>query len=454
MPRTSSLASVEIDVGEKTQAARRSEPDTPFRILVVGDFGGSRKADRAPIFIDRDNFDEIVARVAPQLQLRLGQKDLAISFRELDDFHPDRLLNLEPFHALDRLRRRLSDPATFSAAAAEIAPSPSSGPSRPPNVSGAELLREMMGEQRPAAPAPARSDWDRMLRELVAPYAEPRPDPRQPELIGQVDAAISGEMRSLLHAPQFQALESAWRGLFFLVRRLVTGEDLQVFLLDLPQEQLPAMESIVVDEAARTPGAVPWAAIAGLYSFGAHQEDELLKIGQIASRAHAPFLAGLAPDVVGLTRVFEWLRRAPEARWIGLALPRFLLRLPYGAATDSTERFVFEEMPAKPEHERYLWCNPSIACAYLLGAAFSGYGWRMRPGLVQDIDGLPAHVYKSDGESQLKPCAEVLLTEDAAGLLLDRGFMPLLSIKGADRVRLARFQSIAEPHAALAGRWE
>jgi type VI secretion system protein ImpC len=77
----------------------------------------------------------------------------------------------------------------------------------------------------------------------------------------------------------------------------------------------------------------------------------------------------------------------------------------------------------------------------------------MRPGAVQEIDGLPAHTYREDGEVQLKPCAEVLLTEDAAEILLDRGIMPLASIKGTDRVRLVRFQSVAAPPAPLAGRW-
>jgi type VI secretion system protein ImpC len=161
----------------------------------------------------------------------------------------------------------------------------------------------------------------------------------------------------------------------------------------------------------------------------------------------------VAPEVVGLTSVFDMLRRAPVARWLGLALPRFLLRLPYGKNTDAIDSFAFEEMTTPPEHEWYLWGHPAIACAYLLGESFARYGWAMRPGAINEIDGLPAHVYKSDGESELKPCAEVLLTEEAAETLLDAGFMPLASIKGADRVRLVRFQSAANPPTPLAGRW-
>jgi type VI secretion system protein ImpC len=330
----------------------------------------------------------------------------------------------------------------------------------PPDLKGADVLRMMMGEAPTPAPASApRSDWDRMIRDLVAPYAAANPDPRQEEMIARTDAAIEGEMRAILHSPRFQALESAWRGLFFLLSRLETGEDLKIYILDMPQAEamtasgLAELRRIAVDDAARTPGAQPWAVIAGLYAFGPEHESALSSIAAIARAAGAPFLSGLTPETVGLTKVFQTLRRSAEARWVGLALPRFLLRLPYGKETAPIESFAFEEMPSPPEHERYLWGHPAIACAYLLGEAFTQRGWEMRPGAVSIIEGLPLHIYRRDGESELKPCAEVLLTEDAAELLLDAGFMPLLSIKRSDRVRLFRFQSIADPPAALSGRW-
>jgi type VI secretion system protein ImpC len=463
MPRSSSLASVLIDVGEQSEELPHPEPDSPFHILIAGDFSGGAGRRRAPVTIDRDNFDDVLARLAPELRLPIGESEVALKFRGLDDFHPDRLFaRLGPFQALRDLRRRLADRSTFAAAAAQIAPRPAPpAAGAPANVSGSDLLRMMMGEEaQPAAPPPAPSDWDRMLREMVAPYAEANPDPRQPELIAQTDAAISGQMRAILHARSFQALESAWRGLFFLVRRLETGEDLKVCILDMPQTEvatgsgLAELRRIAVTETVRTLGAKPWAAIAGLYAFGARDEAALIGIGEVARAARAPFLSGLAPDVVGLTRAFAALRRSPVARWIGLALPRFLLRLPYGAATDSTETFQFEEMPSPPEHERYLWANPAIACACLLGEAFALKGWAMRPGSVRDIDGLPLHLYKKrGGETAIKPCAEVLLTEESVELLLECGFMPLVSFKESDRVRLARFQSVAQPNAPLAGRW-
>jgi type VI secretion system protein ImpC len=448
MPR-SSLASVHLDVGEEPRELPRQEPDTPFRILVAGNFSGGAARIRKPVLIDRDTFEQVLALYGPEIRIDFAKAPVPIRFRELDDFHPDSLYQrLPPFRALRDMRRQLEDGIV-------LAPQPEVS-----SLSGADLLNAMLGEPPAAAAlAPARSNWEAMLHELVAPYAEPKPDSRQPAMIAQTDKAITGEMRGLLHGQEFQDLEALWRGLYFLIRRLETSPDLKVYVWDMPQadlispEGLAALRRVAVEETIGTPGAHPWSVIAGLYYFGNEHESALAQIAAIARAAGAPFLAGVALEVVGLTKVFQTLRQSADARWIGLAMPRFLLRLPYGGKTDATERFAFEEMPDPPEHERYLWGHPAIACAYLLGEAFTRSGWDMRPGEVNQIEGLPAHVYRKDGEAELKPCAEVLLTESAAEILLEQGLMPLLSMKGSDCVRLGRFQSIAEPPAPLAGRW-
>jgi len=110
-------------------------------------------------------------------------------------------------------------------------------------------------------------------------------------------------------------------------------------------------------------------------------------------------------------------------------------------------------MPGTPDHHHYLWGNPAFACACLLGRAFSNDGWGMRPGTHAVIAGLPLHSYESEGEQQLKPCAEALLSEADTDWILEQGLMPLVSIKNQDAVRLLRFQSIAQPLAPLSGAW-
>jgi type VI secretion system protein ImpC len=134
------------------------------------------------------------------------------------------------------------------------------------------------------------------------------------------------------------------------------------------------------------------------------------------------------------------------------------LRLPYGKKTQPLESFALEEFPGPPDHEDYLWGNPAFAVALLLAQSFSEAGWEMRPGTAAEIDRLPLHVFQpvhENGlESQSKPCAEVLLTEDAVEHLLEAGLIPLVSFRDRDTVRVMRFQSIAEPLRGLAGRWE
>jgi len=194
----------------------------------------------------------------------------------------------------------------------------------------------------------------------------------------------------------------------------------------------------------------PWAVIAGNYSFRQTDLDAqaLHKLGAMARSLHAPFLAEarLQGDA---EEAWDELRHSPDARWIGLALPRFLLRLPYGKETASVESFPFEEMP-QSEHKAYLWGNPAFFCAYLLGRSYVAHGWDMNP-LERRIDGLPMHVYKQDGEPAAKPCAEVLLTERQAGDLLQAGFMPLAALKYEPAALIVRFQSIADPVTQLAG---
>jgi type VI secretion system protein ImpC len=286
-----------------------------------------------------------------------------------------------------------------------------------------------------------------------------------------VDAAAGARLRALLHHPTFQALEAAWRAVFQLVRAIETGSQLKLYLMDISKAELAAdvgaadnlRESrvwrILVEDTVET-GGDPWSLVAGNYEFARTQDDARMlgRLARIMSRAGAPFLAEADPGNSAIeteesARHWERLRQLPEACWIGLAMPRFLLRLPYGKKTDPVESFDFEEMPGTPGHRQYLWGNPAFACVQMLAEAFANDGWEMRPGAHTEIDGLPLHVYEAEGEKQLKPCAEVLLTERDIDWILDQGYMALASIRGRDAVRLVRFQSLAKPPARLSGPW-
>jgi type VI secretion system protein ImpC len=186
----------------------------------------------------------------------------------------------------------------------------------------------------------------------------------------------------------------------------------------------------------------------------------------IARLAGAPFVAGGSGEVVGcddpvarpdpddwtapdaeVSQLWQALRSIPEAKYLGVVWPRFLLRLPYGKATDAVERFAFEEQPG---HNQLLWGNGALICACLLGQTFERQGWAMRPGTIQDVTDLPLFVREVDGEAMAQPCAEALLGTRALAKIQDAGLMPLASMQGADAVRLMYFGSIAHPPRPLA----
>jgi type VI secretion system protein ImpC len=507
-------------VASMDQTREKPGSQAPFRILILGDFsgrgsrrgsiGGRGRAEWRAHAVDRDNLDAVLARLRPELELRFkasGLPPIPIPFQALDDFHPDSIFErLSVFQSLRETRAKIGTPefaALLAAAGAGATKATrtdkdekrSGTKAEPPPesaaLSGGNLLDQVLASS--AAPGPDSgasadaSDWGRFLREIVRPHLVPDVEPQIEELRAGVDEGIAALMRAILHHPDFQALEAAWRGVDFLVRRLETDERLSLHLLDSSPDELAAdlaaaeglgrtrLYKLIVEQAAEPPGAEPWALVAGNFTFSATRDHaELLgRLAKVARAAGAPFIAAAHSRLLGCNRLQEtpdpddwkleigdedrkaWqaLRALPEAAYLGLALPRFLLRLPYGPRTDPTDRFELEEMSAVPAHADYLWGNPCWACAYLLGYAFSDYGWSLRPGVFQEIDGLPLHTYEADGEVRITPCAEVLLTEHAAERILAQGIMPLLSFRERDRVRLARFQSLADPPAALAGRW-
>lgn len=511
MAERSDFGEIKFDV----RGGREGRPDgeAPFRILILGNFTGRRGAGgnlaaRKPKLVDRDNFDEVLSKTGVTLEL----PDVApepLTFEDLDDFHPDRLFQSAAlFQKLRVLRQKLANPATYPAAARELGiepgkPAPAAAQPSTHGISAAaqaaqmaqgNLLEDAIGatedrsESRTVgAPQPRRTDdLAALIRRAVEPYLVEKPDPRQAELIGIIDQAASAQMRALLHLPKFQSIEAAWRALWLLARRVETGASLKIYVLDVSKEELQEdarstddlretwfYRTVAERQAAAREGE-RWALIAGNYVFGPADTESLARIARIAHAAGAPFIAGASPALLGCETISdisepqkwrdwktgsegaEWrrLRSDASSRYLGLILPRFLLRLPYGKATDAVTGFDFEEMAAGNTHEDYLWGNPAFLCAGLLADSFARDGWAMQPGDELDIDGLPLHIYKEDGESTAKPCAETLLTEQAAMTILEKGLMPLASMKGTDAVRLVRLQSIADPVKALAGRWE
>lgn len=494
--------------GEPLGASRKA---MPFCILVMGDFSGRASCGRTgeatpmpglkPLRVDRDTINTLMAELGVQIHLPLFGKNtppVSISFSELEDFHPDTLYRrLDLFQPFRETKKRLKDPSMVAALSKDLlkAPSPKSDPPLPEpdrETSSAGLLDQIIeksqSDDQKNIPVKPESDLDAFLHDIVRPHLVPRAHPRLEEMITALDAASSELMQRILHHESFQALEAAWRGLFLLVSRLETDHLLTLSLLDVSKAELAAaladtedlsntaLYRLWADPAAESADHRPWAVVAGNYLFEKQASDLSLlgRMAKIAAAAGISFVSAAGdrflcnesladtPDPDDWTPGSDqgaedsWmrLRHLDEAASLGLALPRILLRLPYGDNTDPVDSFQFEEMPTPPVHKKYLWGNPCFALALLLGQAFSLHGWRMEPGHVQEIDDLPLHVYEKDGTSFLKPCAEACLGQRAAEQILDRGLMPLLSFLNRDMVRLGRFQSVADPLRPLAGPWQ
>lgn len=408
-------------------------PVEPFRILILGDFSGrsnravrERLSNRRPILVDRDNYEDVLAGMNAELDV-VGA---SFRFRELDDFHPDAL-----YRDIDEVVE-----------AVRQVPDPSSG----------SLLDQILDAGDGGAPAEMigpTGDLAGFIAKSVRPHLEPKLHPAQQAAQAKARMTTAEKMRAILHHPDFQALEAAWRAIWMLVRGLDLDGDLKLYLYDVTLEEIAADPSGL--QGLITASKQSWALIMGNFAFGQTRTDAkmLSLFGLLAQKAKAPFLAEATPPSDEAGEEWRALRREPEASSIGLALPRFLLRLPYGKATSPVEKFPFEEMP-ESVHQHYLWGNPAFCCVLLLGQSFLKEGWELRPGTIRRIDDLPLHVYQEDGESCAKPCAEVLMTERTADSLMEQGIMPLASLKEQDAVLLVRFQSIADPPGALAGRWQ
>ncbi len=497
-----------LDMGESRRPMLASAE--PLRILLMGDFSGAESRDDAagamrPVAVDRDDFDDRMAQLSPTLRIDLPGGVLELAFSELDDFHPDRLFDRAPiFEQLRALRRRLQNPSQFAAAAAEIAgwgqaaeAAPTgepdgSAPEGAPPIDASDLLQSALdATPSPGAAGPsgrANSLVDALVRSVVAPHVIPRPDPRLDEMLATVDAAIADGMRAILHHPAFQRLEAAWRALYLLVRRLDTGSQLKLYVLDVGREALAtdlmeatdlqrtAFFKTVIEPSVGVEGGDRWGLFVGLFGFGQGAADAALlgRVGRLATLAGAPFAATAQPSLFGAGDLGvtsdpdDWavpgepadreawtaLRLLPEANYLALLAPRILLRQPYGRNSDPCETVVFEEIEGVPQHECFLWGEAGLAAAYAVGMAYAEVGWGFRIEAQTEIDGLPFFVADTDdGDREPIPCAEVLLTERAAARLRVNGVTPVVSVRHQDKVRLGGLMSIGEAGKPLAGGW-
>jgi len=485
-----------VSFGSLPGKPRAVVPGVKFRLALLGDFSGRANAGlaetgealarRKPIKVDVDNLDDVLARMKLALNLSLdgGEGTVAVPIGSMDDFHPDQIVeNVELFGELRTLRRNLGNKAGFDRAAKEVLSwsGEEALPPLPRKAAGATVATDRKLSDfarlsgRKGTSETAEASVEDLMRRLVGPLVQPARDARADQLTARVDEALSLTMRRVLHHPDFQTAEAVWRGVEFLVRRIETGARMEIVLYDVSAEELAAdiaasddlqesgLYGLLIDQPALDAGQGAISAVIGLYNFELMppHADLLGRIAQVAAAAGAPFIAGIGPDPLKIPihdqhplirDAWAALRELPAAAYLGLAAPRFLLRLPYGKKTDPIDAFGFEEFSRQSGLSGMLWGHPALIPALLLAESFGQQGAKMKLGTVMGVGDIAYYVYiGSDGDQVALPCTERLYTERQAVVVTNYGVMPLLSLRGRPELRLGSFASLAGP--ALAGFW-
>lgn len=301
----------------------------------------------------------------------------------------------------------------------------------------------------------------------------------------RIDEMLTRQVNQILHNEQFQKVESAWRGLHYLINNTETDDMLKIRVMNVSKKELlktlrkfkgtrwdtsPLFKKIYGEEFDQM-GGEPYGALVGDYYFDHSPPDvELLgEIAKISAAAHAPFIAGAGPSVMRMKSWSEladpadlgkrfrdadyasWrsLRESEDSRYIGLAMPRFLARLPYGAKTDPVEEFDFEEAADGTDTSKYTWANSAYAMAANINRAFKLYGWCSRIRGVESggaVEGLPVHTFPTDdGGVDMKCPTEIGIGDRREAELAKLGFMPLIHRKNSDFAAFIGAQSLQKP---------
>ncbi|MDM0039726.1 type VI secretion system contractile sheath large subunit [Variovorax sp. J22G21] len=304
-------------------------------------------------------------------------------------------------------------------------------------------------------------------------------------MIAAIDAKLTEQINQILHNEEFQKLESAWRGLHYMVNNTESDENLKIRVMDVSKKELhktlkkfkgaawdqsPLFKKIYEQEYGQF-GGEPFGAIVGDYHFDQSPPDvELLgEMAKIAASAHAPFITGASPNLMqmeswqelanprDLTKIFStpeyagWrsLRESDDSKYIGLCMPRFLARTPYGAKTNPVEEFDFEEDVAGADHTRYAWANAAYAMATNINRSYKLYGWGSRIRGIESggaVENLPLHTFPSDDGGVDQKCpTEIAISDRREAELSKAGLLSLIHRKNSDFAAFIGAQSLNKP---------
>ena len=304
-------------------------------------------------------------------------------------------------------------------------------------------------------------------------------------MISAIDQKLSAQINEIIHHNDFQQMESAWRGLNYLVNNTESDEFLKIRFMNVSKTELaktlkrykgvawdqsPVFKKIYEHEYGQF-GGEPYGCLVGDYYFDHSPPDvEMLgELAKISASAHAPFLSAASPSTLqmdswqelanprDLNKIFStpdyaaWrsLRDADDSKYLGLSMPRFLARQPYGAKTNPVEEFAFEEDTGLADHSRYTWANSAYAMAVNINRSFKEYGWCSRIRGIESggaVPNLPTHTFPTDdGGVDMKCPTEIAISDRREAELSKSGLLPLIHKKNSDLAAFIGAQSLHKP---------
>jgi type VI secretion system protein ImpC len=304
-------------------------------------------------------------------------------------------------------------------------------------------------------------------------------------IIAELDRKLTDQINEVMHHPDFQALEGSWRGLHYLVNNTETDTMLKIRVMNISKKDLhktlkkfkgaawdqsPIFKKLYEEEYGQL-GGEPYGALVGVYYVDHSPMDTELvgEMSKIAAAIHAPFITAAAPSLFqmeswqelsnprDLTKIFQtpeyaaWrsLRESDDARYVGITMPRFLARRPYGAKSDPVEEFDFEEDSSGPDATKYTWANSAYGMAVNINRSFKLYGWCSRIRGIESggaIEGLPTHTFPTDDGGVDMTCpTEIGISDRREAELAKTGFMPLIHKKNSDFAAFIGAQSLHKP---------
>jgi len=300
-----------------------------------------------------------------------------------------------------------------------------------------------------------------------------------------IDKKLTDQLNQILHSADFQKMEGTWRGLHYLVNNTETDTMLKIRVMNVSKQELgktlkkfkgsrwdqsPIFKKIYTAEYDQM-GGEPYGCLVGDFFFDHSPQDVemLTEMSKVCAASHTPFIAGGSPTMMqmdswselsnpaDLAKIFTtpeyaaWrsLRESDDARYLGLAMPRFLARLPYGAKTVPVEEFDFEEEAEGADSNKYCWANSAFAMATNITRSFKMYGWCSQIRGVESggaVEGLPVHNFPTDdGGVDMKCPTEIAIGDRREAELAKLGFMPLIHRKNSDVAAFIGAQSLQKP---------